>query len=166
VSTYVKNFPMAGCASATAGPVWDLPVSNAATPTCVTGSNIQKGVLNFTSGLSAQMSFLLPPTLTGSADLNLVWSSAQTAATGTWVLTAACTIANGTTTDDPAYVAFWSPAQDTSPAVANRLQTTSGASIAYPAGCTAGTYMHLKLSWTAGSASSFNADTLQIILRP
>jgi hypothetical protein len=112
------------------------------------------------------MSFLLPPTLTGTADLKLVWSSTQVAQTGTWTLTAVCTAANGAAADDPAYGAFWAPAQDTSSGTAGGLKSTSQSSVAYPASCTAGTYMHLKLTWTAGSATSFNADTLQIVLRP
>jgi len=157
---------MAGCYNSAAGPIWDLPTSGAATPACVTGSSVQKGVLNFTSGSSAQISFLLPPTLTGTADLKLVWSSAQTSATGTWTLTAACATPNGAATDDPAYATFWAPAQDTSSGTVNGLTSTSQASVAYPAGCLAGTYMHLKLTWTAGSATSFNADTLQIVMRP
>jgi hypothetical protein len=157
---------MAGCYNSAAGPIWDLPASGAATPACVTGSGVQKGVLNFASGSSAQISFLLPPTLTGTADLKLVWSSAQASATGTWTLAAGCTTPNGAATDDPAFVTFWSPAQDTSSGTVNGLTSTSQASVAYPAGCLAGTYMHLKLTWTAGSATSFNADTLQIVLRP
>jgi hypothetical protein len=165
-TNYVKNFPMAGCYNSTAGPIWDLPTGNPATPMCVSGSNVQKGVLNFTNGSSAQVSFLLPPTLTGTADLKLVWSSAQTSATGTWALTAACTPATGAAADDPPYVPFWAPAQDTSSGTARGLKVTSQTSVAYPSGCSAGTYMHLRLAWTAGSATSFDADTLQIILRP
>jgi hypothetical protein len=173
-TNYVKNLPMAGCYNSTAGPVWDLPTSSAATPACVTGTSVQKGVLNFTTGQSAQISFLLPPTLSGGsgADLKLVWSSAQTSATFTWTLTAACTTGDGAATDDPAYAAFWPPAgvvTDNSSGTANGLKVTSQASVAYPSGCTAGTYMHLKLTLASGastSANGFNSDTLQIVLRP
>jgi hypothetical protein len=153
---------MAGCYNSTAGPIWDLPTSNAATPTCVTGSNVQKGVLTFANGQSAQMSVLLPPTISGNFDVKLVWSGSGT---GTWVLYAVCTAADGTAPDDPPFgAAWWTPAQDTAAGL-NVLKTTAGA-LAYPGSCSGGKYLHLNLTWSAGTSASFNADSLQIVMRP
>jgi hypothetical protein len=163
--SFTREFQLAGCDNTTAGPIWDLPTSNAAIATCVTGSNTQKAVLNFTNGQSAQMTTLLPTDLTGDADLRLAWSSAQTSATGTWTLQAVCTAVDGTETDDPAFTTFWAPAQDTSPGTANRITATTGTDVSYPASCAAGKLLHLKLSWTAGTATSFNAVTLEITYR-
>lgn len=160
-----KEFAFAGCNNATSAPIWDLPTSDAATTACVTGSNTQKGVLNFTTGQSAQISWLLPPGLTGTADFSLLWSSAQTSSTGTWALTGVCSATDGTVTDDPAFGAFWAPSQDTSPGTANRIKLTNGTAVTWPASCSGGKYLHLKLAWTAGTATSFNAIELQITYR-
>src|SRR5258707_725785 len=51
------GLPAAGCNNATAGPIWDLPASTPAVAACVTGTNIQKGVLDYadtSGGFSAQ----------------------------------------------------------------------------------------------------------------
>lgn len=157
---YTAKFPMAGCADTTAASVWDLPTSSAAAPECATGSNIQKGVLTFTNGTSAQMSWVVPQSITGTVAFRLVWLSAQTSSTGTWTLNGICTATDATATDDPSFSTFWSPSQDTSPGTASRLKTTTGTSVSWPASCSAGKLLHMKLSWAAGSASSFQAIEL------
>lgn len=157
-----REFPFGACNNATAAILWDTPTSNAATAACVTGSNTQKGVANFTTGQSAQVHFYLPAGVVNVATV-LIWSSAQTTATGTWALTGVCTPLDGTATDDPAYGTFWAPSQSTSPGTANRLTKTTGSAIALPASCTGGDkWMHIKLAWTAGTATSFDAHTLQL----
>lgn len=157
------RFPAAGCANTTASPAWDLPTSSAATAACATGSNNQKGVLNFTNGQSAQNHFYLPSGVVNAA-LVLIWSSAQTSSTGTWALTAVCNAIDGTTTDDAAYTTFWAPSgPHTSPSVANRVTVTTGNGIAFPASCTGGNkWMNIKLTWSAGTATSFDMYWLDI----
>ena len=162
---FLKTLSMAVCTNATAGSAWDLPAASPAVATCYTGSNTTKAGLAFTTGTSAQYSFLLPADLTGTVDLRLLWKSAQTSATGTWALTAVCTATDATATDDPAFGAFWAPAQDTSPGTANQLKLTTGTSVAFPVSCTASTFMHLKLAWTAGTAVTYDAFELELKVR-
>ena len=157
------RLPAAGCANATASPAWDLPTSSAATAACATGSNNQKGVLNFTNGQSAQNHFYLPPNVVSAAFV-LIWSSAQTSSTGTWTLTAVCTPLDGSAADDSAYTTFWAPTgPHTSPSSANRTTATTGSGIAFPASCTGGNkWMNVKLNWAAGTATSFDFYWLDI----
>lgn len=162
---FSREFAMAGCEQTEPGPIWDLPEFDSPTPICVTGTNTQKGTLRYADGQTAQMTWILPQGLSGTADFRLVWSSPDTSATGTWILQGVCTATDGTATDDPAFGAFWSPSEDTSPGTANRLQTTSATGVSWPASCVAGTLLHLELIWTANTATNFDAISLEITYR-
>lgn len=164
VSLVSKEFPMAGCDNTTAGSIWDLPTTSAATAACLTGTNTQQGLLTFANGQSAQMHFYLPPLPTAAvANLVLLWSAGETSATGTWALQAVCTPLDDTAADDPAFGTFWAPSQDTSSGTANQVKATTGTDVGFPASCAGGNkWMHLKLSWTAGTATDFDAKTLYV----
>lgn len=79
-------YEAAGCNNATAGPIWDLPTSNAAAPACVTGTNTQQGVLDFdtTTDESAQFKIKLPTGFTGAIDITYRWFAAATTGSVTW----------------------------------------------------------------------------------
>lgn len=103
------------CNNVTAYTDWDLPTSGAATPTCVTGTNVTKGVLAFPDtpgGFSAQRTYLLPggwvAGATGGVDTMFLWSTGATTGAVKWWIYSVCTPTDGTATDDPAFVNFTS----------------------------------------------------------
>lgn len=146
--------PAAGCNNATAGPVWDLPATNPAVAACVTGTNTQKGVLNFTDGtaLVAQNHIKLPSTWTGTVDANIKWYTAVTSGDVVWQLATIC-VADAET-DDPA---FNTASTVTDTAKGTTLQTNDATiTTVTVTGCAAGELMHLKITRDSGHAS----DTL------
>lgn len=154
-------FPVAGCNNATAATIWDLPPTNAASAACVTGTNTQKGVLDFADGanLSAQMTYLLPTTLTGTVDARLKWFSATTSGDVVWQLATIC-VADAET-DDPTFNAA-STVTDTTKGVANQTNDAliTGLTIT---GCAAGELLHLKVQRDSGHASDSMAGTARLI---
>jgi hypothetical protein len=86
--------PAAGCNNAAAGTVWDLPTSSAASAACVTGTNIQKGVLDFpdtAGGFSAQITQALPAdwVSTSGLDISLYWTTTATTGSAKWSVSTA-----------------------------------------------------------------------------
>lgn len=88
--------PAAGCNNATAGTIWNLPTSNAPTPTCV-GSTTRKGVLQFPDSDGAYAAYTdiaLPSDFLATADVDAVvfWktSSSTTSHTVVWQVALAC----------------------------------------------------------------------------
>src|SRR6185369_877403 len=96
-------FPAAGCANTTAASFWDLPTSTPAVAACVTGTNTQKGVLQFadtSGGFSAQNSILLPSDWTGNIDVKIIWRTSATSGNVKWSFSTISTAVNATETDD------------------------------------------------------------------
>lgn len=97
----------AGCNNATAASFWDLPVTTPAVPTCFTGTNTQKGVLDFADSgpFIIQNNFALPAdwTTTGGIDATLYWTSTATSGDAKWNVSTACAAVGGTATDDPTF---------------------------------------------------------------
>ena len=97
----------AGCNNATAASFWDLPVTTPAVATCFTGTNIQKGVLDFADSgpFIIQSNFALPAdwTTAGGVDATLYWTSTATTGDAKWNVSTACAAVGGTATDDPAF---------------------------------------------------------------
>lgn len=137
-------FPAAGCNNATAGSVWDLPTSNPAVAACVTGTNTQKGVLDFAdaSNLSAQITYKLPSTWTGTVELNIKWFTSATTGDVIWQTQTSC-VADGET-DDPSWNTADEFAADTAKGTANQTNDVSDTSVTMT-GCAAGELLHLKL---------------------
>jgi hypothetical protein len=157
-----KEFPFAGCDAGTAKLIWDTGASGGATATGCSGTNVNQAQANFTATQFLEISFYLP---VGVVNMSAVFiaSSASSSSTGTIALTAACTAVDGTATDDPAYATFWAPAQFTTPGTVNRSFSVTGGGIALPSSCTGGNkWMHLKMTYTAGTATSINANTLYL----
>lgn len=154
--------PAAGCNNATAGSVWDLPTSNPAVAACVTGTNTQKGVLDFADGanaLSAQMTWKLPSTWSGALDANIKWFSATTTGDVVWQLATIC-VADAET-DDPAFNTA-STVTDTAKGTTNQTNDAAITSVT-TTGCAAGELMHIKLTRDPAHASDTHAATARLI---
>ena len=83
--TDVKWYEAAGCNNATAGPIWNLPTSNAPAAACV-GSNTRLGVLNYDADTdeSAFFSIMLPAGFTGAIDIKFRWYATATSGAVGW----------------------------------------------------------------------------------
>ena len=153
--------PAAGCNNATAGSVWDLPATAPAVPACVTGTNTQKGVLDFAdaSDLSAQITYKLPSTWTGTMDANVKWFSATTTGDVVWQIQTIC-VADAET-DDPAFNTA-STVTDTAKGTTNQTNDAAITGVT-TTGCAAGELMHIKVRRDAGNVSDTHAATARLI---
>lgn len=151
----------ANCNNVTATSYWDLPTANAAVPACVTGSNTQKGVLDFADGsnLSAQMTYMLPTTWTGTVDAKIKWLSSATTGTVVWQLSSSC-VADGQT-DDPAFNAS-TPSFEATKGTANQTNDATITSLNVT-GCAAGELIHFKIFRDSAHASDTMAGTARLI---
>jgi hypothetical protein len=105
---FKKWLPAAGCNNATAGTIWDLPTATPAVAACVTGTNTQKGVLQYadtSGGFSAQITEHLPAdwTTLGGVDVQLLWTTSATSGNAKWTVQFICTATGATETDDTAF---------------------------------------------------------------
>lgn len=154
-------FPAAGCNGSTAGPIWDLPASSPAVAACVTGTNTQKGVLEFadSASLSAQTTYLLPSTWTGAIDAKIKWVTTATSGDVVWQLSTIC-VADAET-DDPA---FNTASTVTDTAKGTTLQTNDATITGVTAtGCAAGELLHLKILRDSAHASDTLAATARFV---
>jgi hypothetical protein len=154
--------PAAGCNNATAGSIWDLPTTNAAVAACVTGTNTQKGVLDFAdaSNLSAQITWKLPSTWTGAVDLNVKWFTSATTGDVVWQSQTICTA--DAETDDPAFNTADAFAADTAKGTTLQTNDASDTGITMT-GCAAGELLHLKIFRDSAHASDTLAATARLI---
>ena len=154
-------YQAAGCNGSTAGPIWDLPSSAPAVAACVTGTNTQKGVLDFANGsdLSAQITHKLPSTWTGTVDANIKWFTAATTGDVVWQIQTIC-VADAET-DDPAFNTA-STVTDTAKGTTNQTNDASITTVTVT-GCAAGELMHVKIRRDSGHASDNLADTARLI---
>jgi hypothetical protein len=154
----------AGCNNTTAAPFWDLPTSGAAAAACVTGTNTQKGVLDFADGattLSAQISFMLPADFStgGNIDIVIKWLSSTTSGDVVWQAQTSF-VADGET-DDPSWNTV-STVTDATKATANQTNDAAITNID-KTGCAAGKFMHLKIYRDPAHASDTMAGTARLI---
>ena len=157
-----KWFPAAGCDNATAGSIWDLPTSNPAVAACVTGTNTQKGVLDFADGansLSAQQTLILPSDWTGAIDAKIKWFSSTTTGDVVWQVATIC-VADAET-DDPAFNTA-STVTDTTKGTANQTNDASISGVT-ATGCAAGELLHLKVFRDPANASDNLGGTARLI---
>lgn len=157
-----KEFPAAGCNNATAAPFWDLPTSNPAVAACRTGTNVQKGTLDFADGanaLTAQSSFILPTGWTGNIDAVVVWSSSTTAGDVVWQLAIACS--GDADADDPAFTddAFTA---DTTKGTGNQLNATASNTITTTGTCAAGDVANMRIKRDPANGSDTMAGTARL----
>ncbi len=162
--TFKIWFAAAGCANTTAASFWDLPTSTPAVAACVTGTNTQKGVLQFadtSGGFSAQTGYLLPADWSGNVDANIIWRTSATSGNAKFSLSTICTAVNASETDDPAFNTA-STVTTAAPGTANRLQTSSVTSLTVT-GCAAGELLHLKLFRDGNDGSDTLSASLDVV---
>lgn len=170
VTSPVEIFiPAASCDNATPSSNWDLPTSNAAVDACITGTNTQKGVLDFANGasaLTAQITYQLPwDWASGSnIDAKVKWLSATTTNNVVWQIAIAC-VADAET-DDPAFTdtAF---AADAAKATANQTNDVPDGStfqtITTTGSCAAGELAHIRVKRDPAHASDDHSGTARLI---
>lgn len=154
----------AGCQNTTAGSYWDLPTSTPAAAACVTGTNTQKGVLDFadtTGGFSAQSGFLLPADWSGAIDAKIVWMTTATTGNAKWSLSTICTATDATETDDPAFNTA-STVTTAAAGTASRLQTSAITGVT-ATGCAASELLHLKIFRDGNDAADTIAATARLV---
>lgn len=143
--------PAAGCNGTFPSPFWDLPTSSPSVAACVTGTNTQKGTLDYaTSGLSSQTTLIYPTDASGNLDARIIWTSTSTTGSVIWALSTVCTGVLGTATDDPAFNTA-STVTTAPPGVANEPQTSAITTVNVSS-CVAGNLLHIKVTR--------NSDTL------
>ncbi len=156
----------AGCNNATASSFWDLPTSEPAGVACVTGTNIQKGVLDFEDGTSttaesAQTYLMLPSDFSASGNLDVVikWFAAAITGSVVWGVQTSC-VADAET-DDPS----WNTASTATDAAKGTTLQTNDATISNvtKTGCAAGELMHLKIYRDADNASDTMSGDARLI---
>lgn len=155
--------PGAACNNATATLLWDTPVSNPAVAACITGTNTQKGVLDFadSASLSVQITLMLPSdwTATGGVDARFKWLTTATSGDVVWQIATIC-VADAET-DDPAFNTV-STVTDTAKGTTNQTNdaTITGVTVT---GCAAGELMHVKVLRDSAHASDTLAATARLI---
>lgn len=157
-----RYFQAATCNNATPASLWDLPTTTPAAAACVTGTNTQKGVLDFadtSGGFSAQANTLLPADFTGTVDAKIIWTTTATSGNAKWSLSTICTATDGTETDDAAFNAA-STVTTAAPGTANRVQSSTITGLTMT-GCAAGEFLHLKIFRDGNDA----ADTITATAR-
>lgn len=166
-NTYTMPFKVflsaAGCNNATAGSFWDLPTSTAAVPACVTGTNTQKGVLDFADSgpFVAQNTLILPADFTGAIDARIIWTTSATSGNAKWSLATICTDVAASATDDPSFNTA-STVTTAAPGTANRVQTSAITGVT-ATGCSAGNLLHLKISRDGTDGSDTIGATARLV---
>jgi hypothetical protein len=143
----------AACNGTTAGPMWDLPTSAAPAVNCMTGVNLQQGTLDFAVGQSAQNEVFIPGDWSGAVDALVVFSDASTSGTVIWNIATSCDSTSGVSAGDNAFNAASAFSTVTLGNPPNAIWNVSSTSITMT-GCVAGSYLHIKLSRAADTASS------------
>jgi hypothetical protein len=162
----VKIIPAANCSNATPGAGWDIPATNAPSPTCAAAlatahTNNLGGVLswaNNNSATNAQFSFELPADWdTGIQPFISIYygSGANSSGTVKWTFSTACSKKDGSVTDDPAFVAESTTTGNTM-AVINRMwaETFQFTTLTSGNNCVAGSNVILKVTSGNGTATS------------
>jgi hypothetical protein len=169
-----------GCQNTTAISFWDLPTSTPAVATCVTGTNIQKGVLAYadtSGGFSAQTSLTLPAkwTTTNGVDFSLYWTTSATSGNAKWTVQFVCTDVAASATDDPAFPSSgngFNTVTTAAPGTANRVQTSTVTGATMPSSCVTATaeLLHIRVfrdgndaADTIGATANFVA--LELVIR-
>lgn len=97
-------FPAAFCQNVTPATVWSLAPLLPALVSCDTGTNTQKGTLDFADGVDvseAQMSMMLPSDWVGAVDVRFKWFTTATTGSVVWQVASIC-VADAETSD-PAF---------------------------------------------------------------
>ncbi len=168
------NVLAGACNGTTPGTGMDLPASDAPTPTCVTGTNVLKGVLRFSDAgnTCAQVAMQTPDdAISGLGSLRILYTtpSVTNGETQIWTVATACRFpatGGGGNTDDPA----WNAAQSLTytngaSEVADSLRQVSMSDSLTMTGCTsAGTFMHLRICRDVADTATDALDLVSFTL--
>lgn len=155
--------PAAGCNNATASTIWDLPTSNAPAAGCRTGTNMQKGVLDFDQSTdeSAFNNIALPADWTGNVDARFFWEANDTGTNSVvWGIQTACVADNET--DDPSLNTASTVTDANGGTTAHKVMIASVTGIT-TTGCAAGEFMHIKVYRDADNGSDTLAADARLI---
>lgn len=156
----------AGCNNSTAAPAFDLPVTQAPTPNCLTGTNVQKATLDYDDSVNefSQFDMALPHTWTGAIDINLKWLVTATGGANAvkWTVQTACS-ADAATYD----TAFNAAQTITTNVAANNIQTVSSQATVTVTGCAIDNVMNFKIGRDTTDTFTGTARLIgaQVILR-
>jgi hypothetical protein len=155
------NYKGGVCQNTTAGLGFSSPTTNPAVAACVTGTNTQQGVAQFTdaSNLSVQDRFYLPLDWAGSIDAIVKWRTSATSGDVVWQLATAC-VASGESID-PSFNAA-STVTSTASGTTNRLVLATIEAVTVT-GCAAGEELYFKFFRDAAHASDNLAATAELI---
>jgi hypothetical protein len=158
----VKIIPAANCPNATAGSGWNYAASTW-TAACRAGSNNLGGALQLipSTGGAAQFRFEIPTDWDSASQpfIRIEYASgANTSGTVIWTVASACTKADGSVTDDPAFNAESAFGSQTM-AAANRAWSQTGQFTAITSGnnCVGGGGLIIKLTLSGTAGSAINA---------
>lgn len=164
-STVKAFMPAAGCQNTTAASFWDLPTATPAVAACVTGTVVQKGVLDFadtSGGFSAQNTLQLPADFTGTVDAKLLWTTTATSGNVEWSVSTICTATDATELDDPGAFNTASTVVTAAPGVASRVQTSSITSLTIT-GCAANELLHVRVFRDGNDAQDTLSATVRLV---
>ncbi len=157
-----KVIPAANCIAGTAGGGWSNAASNF-TAACRAGSNNLGGALQATPATGAVAQFMLElpadwDTATQPYISIYYGSGANSSGTVIWTVSSACSQMNGSTTDDPAFVAEPAFAPQTM-AAASRTWAKNGqfTRMTGSNNCVAGSSVIIKVAVSGTAASAINA---------
>lgn len=155
-------FEAARCDNATASTDWSLPAGTARpTPACITGTNTQRGVLDFddTNDENAQTTIRLPADFTGAIDAVVFWQSTATTGNAVWQVQTVC-VADAET-GDPAYNTA-STVTDATKGTTNQFNSASLTGITIT-GCTASEVLFLRIRRNPADAGDTLGATARLI---
>lgn len=157
----VQYLPAAICQNATAITDWSTPASNPAVAACITGTNTQRGVLDFADGsnLSVQSALFLPSDWTSTVDVRLYWHTTATSGNVVWQVSSIC-VADAETAD-PAFNTA-STVTDAAKGTTVQFNTASITGLTVT-GCAAGEVLFLKVQRDSGHASDTLAATARLV---
>jgi len=154
------DYKGAVCQNATASLGFSTPVSNPATAACVTGTNTQFGVAQFTNAnaLSMQDHFRLPAVF-NSLTAQIKWRTSATSGDVVWQIQTIC-VADAETSDP----AFNTASEVTDTAKGTTLQQNDASiSSVTVTGCAAGEELYFKVLRDQAHASDTLAATADLI---
>lgn len=167
------TIPAGGCRGTTAVSNWDLPATTPAVAACLTGTNIQKGVLDFVDtagGTSAQFTMTLPAEWTTNQlpDVALTWMTTAITGNVKWTVQFVCTDVAATATDDPAFPASgagFNTATTVVAGTASRLQTSAITAATLPSSCVTGTreLLHIRVFRDGADAADTSSATVRLV---
>jgi hypothetical protein len=153
--------PAAICQNATAITEWSTPTSNPAVAACITGSNTQRGVLDFadSASLSVQTALFLPSDWSSTVDVRVYWHTTATSGDVVWQVSSIC-VADAETAD-PAFNTA-STVTDTAKGTTLQLNTASITTLTVT-GCAAGEVLFLKVLRDSAHVADTLAATARLV---